>query len=72
MTESCISVRFWLEYRSCLTIVVCITLFVPGVWYYEVTLLTAGVMQIGWATKDSKFLNHVSYKDCDLKFKVPV
>ena len=31
-----------------------------GLWYYEVTLLTAGVMQIGWATKDSKFLNHVS------------
>ena len=48
------------------------TLCVPGVWYYEVTLLTAGVMQIGWATKDSKFLNHVSYKDYDLKFKVPV
>ncbi|XP_073234022.1 RING finger and SPRY domain-containing protein 1-like [Porites lutea] len=32
-----------------------------GVWYYEVTLLTAGVMQIGWATKDSKFLNHEGY-----------
>ena len=32
---------------------------VVGVWYYEVTILTAGVMQIGWATKDSKFLNHV-------------
>ena len=31
-----------------------------GVWYYEVTLVTDGVMQIGWATKDSKFLNHVS------------
>jgi hypothetical protein len=30
-----------------------------GVWYYEVTIITAGVMQIGWATKDSKFLNHV-------------
>ena len=35
-------------------------IFYSGVWYYEVTLLTAGVMQIGWATKDSKFLNHVS------------
>ena len=35
-------------------------LLCSGVWYYEVTLLTAGVMQIGWATKDSKFLNHVS------------
>lgn len=30
-----------------------------GVWYYEVTILTPGVMQIGWATKDSNFLNHV-------------
>ena len=31
-----------------------------GVWYYEVTLHTSGVMQIGWATKYSKFFNHVS------------
>lgn len=30
-----------------------------GVWYYEVLIITNGVMQIGWATKDSKFLNHV-------------
>ncbi|CAG5116476.1 unnamed protein product, partial [Candidula unifasciata] len=29
-----------------------------GVWYYEVMIVTDGVMQIGWATKDSKFLNH--------------
>ncbi|OBS75216.1 hypothetical protein A6R68_14213 [Neotoma lepida] len=29
-----------------------------GVWYYEVTVVTSGVMQIGWATRDSKFLNH--------------
>lgn len=29
-----------------------------GVWYYEVYITTAGVMQIGWATKDSSFLNH--------------
>ena len=29
-----------------------------GAWYYEVLLVTCGVMQIGWATKDSKFLNH--------------
>ena len=33
--------------------------FVTGTWYYEVTLLTSGVMQIGWATKESKFLSHV-------------
>ncbi|XP_075045064.1 RING finger and SPRY domain-containing protein 1 [Mixophyes fleayi] len=32
-----------------------------GVWYYEVTVITSGVMQIGWATKDSKFLNHEGY-----------
>ncbi|XP_030059591.1 RING finger and SPRY domain-containing protein 1 isoform X2 [Microcaecilia unicolor] len=31
------------------------------VWYYEVTVITSGVMQIGWATKDSKFLNHEGY-----------
>lgn len=31
-----------------------------GVWYYEVLIVTPGVMQIGWATKDSSFLNHVS------------
>ncbi|KAJ8041867.1 RING finger and SPRY domain-containing protein 1 [Holothuria leucospilota] len=29
-----------------------------GTWYYEVQVLTDGVMQIGWATKQSKFLNH--------------
>lgn len=32
-----------------------------GVWYYEVLIITAGVMQIGWATKHSKFLNHEGY-----------
>jgi len=26
-----------------------------GRWYYEVTLRTGGIMQIGWATKDSVF-----------------
>lgn len=30
-----------------------------GVWYYEVCIITPGVMQIGWATKNSNFLNHV-------------
>lgn len=35
-----------------------------GVWYYEVTVITSGVMQIGWATKDSKFLNHVCFWLC--------
>ncbi len=32
-----------------------------GAWFYEVEVLTAGIMQIGWATKDSKFLNHEGY-----------
>ncbi|GFY61450.1 RING finger and SPRY domain-containing protein 1 [Trichonephila inaurata madagascariensis] len=32
-----------------------------GVWYYEVTIVTSGVMQIGWATRNSKFLNHEGY-----------
>lgn len=29
-----------------------------GIYYYEVKLITPGVMQIGFATKQSKFLNH--------------
>ncbi|XP_050524153.1 RING finger and SPRY domain-containing protein 1-like [Daktulosphaira vitifoliae] len=32
-----------------------------GTWYYEVTILTSGVMQIGWSTKNSKFFNHDGY-----------
>lgn len=32
-----------------------------GVWYYETQVITPGVMQIGWATKDSTFLNHEGY-----------
>ena len=32
-----------------------------GCWYYEVLIVTSGVMQIGWATKQSKFLNHEGY-----------
>lgn len=31
-----------------------------GVWYYETLIMTTGVMQIGWATKNSNFLNHVN------------
>ncbi|XP_046359890.1 RING finger and SPRY domain-containing protein 1-like [Haliotis cracherodii] len=41
-----------------------------GVWYYEVTIVTAGVMQIGWATKDSKFLNHEGYGIGDDEFSM--
>ncbi|CAJ0944006.1 unnamed protein product, partial [Mesorhabditis belari] len=32
-----------------------------GIWYYEATVLTPGVMQIGFATKRSRFLNHEGY-----------
>jgi len=32
-----------------------------GVWYYEALIVTSGIMQIGWATKLSKFLNYVSH-----------
>ena len=32
-----------------------------GKWYYEVRIFTSGIMQIGWATKDSKFLNHEGF-----------
>src|SRR5438132_155476 len=43
-----------------------------GVWYYEVLLITAGVMQIGWATKNSKYLNHEGYgigdDECSLSY----
>jgi hypothetical protein len=30
-----------------------------GIWYYEALIVTPGIMQIGWATKSSKFLNYV-------------
>jgi len=32
-----------------------------GVWYYELEVVTEGIMQVGWATKESKFLNHDGY-----------
>ncbi|XP_063702899.1 RING finger and SPRY domain-containing protein 1-like [Culicoides brevitarsis] len=32
-----------------------------GCWYYEVLIITPGVMQIGWATKNSNFLSHEGY-----------
>lgn len=31
------------------------------VWFYEVTLLTSGIMQIGFATRAANFLNHLGY-----------
>lgn len=31
-----------------------------GCWYYEAVIVSPGVMQIGWATKNSHFLNLVS------------
>ncbi|XP_038070409.1 RING finger and SPRY domain-containing protein 1-like [Patiria miniata] len=39
-----------------------------GIWYYEVRVITDGVMQIGWATKNSKFLNQEGYGIGDDEF----
>ncbi|XP_071784968.1 RING finger and SPRY domain-containing protein 1-like [Asterias amurensis] len=39
-----------------------------GTWYYEVRVITDGVMQIGWATKNSKFLNQEGYGIGDDEF----
>lgn len=39
-----------------------------GVWYYEVTIVTTGVMQIGWATKRSKFFNYDGFGIGDDEF----
>jgi hypothetical protein len=33
-----------------------------GLWFYEVTLITNGIMQIGFANKSATFLNHVKIK----------
>ncbi|CAF0881272.1 unnamed protein product [Rotaria sordida] len=41
-----------------------------GVWYYEVLIVTDGVMQIGWATKQSKFLNHEGYGIGDDQYSI--
>ncbi|XP_037959495.1 RING finger and SPRY domain-containing protein 1-like [Teleopsis dalmanni] len=41
-----------------------------GCWYYEVLLVTPGVMQIGWATKESSFLSDDGYGIGDDKFSI--
>jgi RING finger and SPRY domain-containing protein 1 len=41
-----------------------------GCWYYEVLIITPGVMQIGWATKNSNFLSHEGYGIGDDKFSI--
>eukprot|EP00095_Tigriopus_kingsejongensis_P006267 maker-scaffold990_size72856-snap-gene-0.13 protein:Tk06267 transcript:maker-scaffold990_size72856-snap-gene-0.13-mRNA-1 annotation:"ring finger and spry domain-containing protein 1-like" len=41
-----------------------------GIWYYEATVITSGIMQIGWAAKDSKFLNHDGYGIGDDEYSV--
>ena len=33
-----------------------------GLWFYEVTLITNGIMQIGFANKSATFINHVKIK----------
>ena len=37
-------------------------------WYYEVTIVTGGFMQIGWATNQSKFLERRGYGVGDDEF----
>jgi hypothetical protein len=32
-----------------------------GVWFYEITLLTNGIMQIGFAAREASFLNDVNF-----------
>lgn len=32
-----------------------------GCWYYEAIIVTGGVMQIGWASKSSRFLNYEGF-----------
>ncbi|XP_076244487.1 RING finger and SPRY domain-containing protein 1 [Calliopsis andreniformis] len=41
-----------------------------GIWYYETLIITTGVMQIGWATKNSTFLNHEGYGIGDDEFSL--
>lgn len=41
-----------------------------GVWYYEVTVLTRGIMQIGFASKSSFFLNQQGYGIGDDQYSV--
>ncbi|CAF1570090.1 unnamed protein product, partial [Adineta ricciae] len=40
------------------------------VWYYEVLIVTDGVMQIGWATKQSKFMNNEGYGIGDDQYSI--
>jgi len=43
-----------------------------GCWFYEVLIITSGVMQIGWATKNSKFLNHEGYGIGDDEYSLAI
>jgi len=41
-----------------------------GVWYYEALIVTPGIMQIGIATKSSKFLNYEGYGIGDDEYSI--
>ena len=41
-----------------------------GCWYYEVQLVTGGIMQIGWATRDSKYSNHDGFGIGDDQYSI--
>ncbi|KJH51112.1 SPRY domain protein [Dictyocaulus viviparus] len=48
----------------------CTFAVLDGVWFYEATVFTPGVMQIGFATKRSRFLNHEGYGIGDDEYSV--
>ncbi|VDK47413.1 unnamed protein product [Anisakis simplex] len=45
---------------------------IEGIWFYEALILTPGVMQIGFATKQSRFSNHEGFgigdDDCSIAY----
>ncbi|CDW54574.1 SPRY domain containing protein [Trichuris trichiura] len=55
---------------SCFESVRCTFEVNNGVWYYEALIVTPGIMQIGWATKESKFFNLEGYGVGDDEYSI--
>ncbi|KHJ47843.1 hypothetical protein D918_02001 [Trichuris suis] len=55
---------------SCFESVRCTFEVNNGVWYYEALIVTPGIMQIGWATKLSKFFNLEGYGVGDDEYSI--
>uniref|UniRef100_A0A5S6QC02 RING finger and SPRY domain-containing protein 1 n=1 Tax=Trichuris muris TaxID=70415 RepID=A0A5S6QC02_TRIMR len=55
---------------SCFESVRCTFEVNRGVWYYEALIITPGIMQIGWATKWSKFFNLEGYGVGDDEYSI--